>query len=145
MTAHKPRPKGVPLVAGILLFAAMMVVLYWVMFFSGSGAVTNEDWYMIFERAFPAADAWLAITALLGCVGLLRRKPWGVLFTLLAGSASIFLGLMDVLFDLENRIYTYYFALAPGEVSTEIAINMLTLVLGPVLIWYVWTRRESLL
>jgi len=141
MSSQKPRPKGLLLVAAILLFAAVMVPVYWISFFSGSGVITRDPTYLAFEYAFPAADAWMAIAALLGCIGLIRRKPWGVLFSLLAGSASIFLGLMDVLFDLQNGIYL----IASEEVAVEVAINILTLTLGPVVIWYVWTRRQLLL
>jgi hypothetical protein len=31
------------------------------------------------------------------------------------------------------------------DVATEIGIVILLLTLGPVVIWYVWTRRRSLL
>jgi len=141
MSVKKNRPKGTIIVAAVLLFAAVTIPIYWISFFSGSGRVTEERCYLIFEYAFPAADAWMAITAFLGFVGLLSRKSWGALFALLAASASIFLGLMDVLFDLEYGVYW----MASPDVATEIAINILTLVLGPVVIWYVWTRRHTLL
>jgi hypothetical protein len=140
MTARTRRPKGVIVVAALLLFAAIMIPIYWISFFL-FGGVTTEKCYLTFEHAFPAADAWMAFAAFLGCVGLLTRKPWGVLFSLLAGSASTFLGLMDVLFDLEYGIYW----MASPEVATEIAINILTLVGGPAVVWYVWTRRDALL
>ena len=141
MTARTSRPRGVIVVAALLLFAAIMVPIYWISFFFLGGGVTTEKCYLTFEHAFPAADAWMAVAAFLGCVGLLRRKPWGILFSLLAGSASIFLGLMDLLFGLEYGIYW----MASPEVATEIAINILTLVGGPAVVWYVWTRRNSLL
>lgn len=100
---------------------------------------------MTFETAFPAADTWMAITALVGGIGLLMRKSWGALFALLAGSASIFLGLMDVLYDYLNGIYGHLFSPAGTDVAVEIAINIVTLTLGPIIIWYVWTRRQALL
>jgi len=87
----------------------------------------------------------MAITALLGAIGLLMRKSWGVLFALLAGSASIFIGLMDVLYDFLNGIYGYLFSPAGTDVAVEIAVNILTLTLGPIIVWYVWTRRRALL
>ncbi|WP_455363705.1 hypothetical protein [[Eubacterium] cellulosolvens] len=87
----------------------------------------------------------MAVAALLGCIGLLKRKPWGMLFALLAGSAGIFLGLMDLLFDLENEILLNYWSLAPTEVATEIVIVIVLLTIGPAIIWYVRTRRQCLL
>jgi hypothetical protein len=83
LAENSARPKGVLLIAGILLFAAVMITIYWILFFSGAPALSGVPCYMTFETAFPAADAWLAITALVGAIGLLRRKPWGVLFALL--------------------------------------------------------------
>jgi hypothetical protein len=93
----------------------------------------------------PRRSPWLAITALVGAIGLLTCKPWGVLFTLLAGSASIFLGLMDVLYDCLNGICGRLSSPAGTDVAVEIAINVLTLTLGPIIIWYVWSRRQALL
>jgi len=145
MARHSARPKGVLLIVGILLFAAVMVAIYWILFFSGTPALSGVPCYMTFETAFPAADTWLAITALVGAIGLLKRKSWGVLFSLLAGSASIFLGLMDVLYDCLNGIYGKLSSPAGTDVAVEIAINVLTLTLGPIIIWYVWSRRHSLL
>lgn len=101
--------------------------------------------YVTFETAFLAADTWMAVTALVGGIGLLIRKSWGVLFALLAGSASIFLGLMDVLYDSLNGIYGRLFSAAGTDVAVEITINILTLTLGSIIIWYVWTRRRTLL
>jgi hypothetical protein len=145
MSAQEARPKGVLLVARILLFAAVMVAVYWIIFFSGPSALSLVQCYMTFEQTFPAADAWMAVAGLLGCIGLLRRRSWGVLFALLAGSASIYLGLMDVFFDLENGIYFRLYSAASTEVAVEITINVLTLTLGPAIIWYVWSRRRLLL
>jgi uncharacterized membrane protein (DUF2068 family) len=145
MPSQVVRPRAVLLIVAVLLFAAVMVAVYWVLFFSGEPALSEVQCYMTFERAFPAADAWMAIASLLGAVGLLRRKSWGALFALLAGSASIFLGLMDVLYDVLNGIYGRLFSPAGTEVAIEIAINILTLALGPMIIWYIWTRRRSLI
>lgn len=75
----------------------------------------------------------------------MHEKSWGVLFALLAGGASIFLGLMDVLYDSLNGIYGRLFSAAGTDEAVEIAINFLTLVLGPIIIRYVWTRKRSLL
>jgi hypothetical protein len=145
MPSGEARPRGVLLVAAILLFAAGMIAVYWILFFSSTPALSEAPCYMTFETAFPAADTWMAITCIVGGIGLLTRKSWGVLFALLAGSASIFLGLMDVLYDLINGIYGRISSPAGTDVAVEITINILTLILGPVIIWYIWTRRQVLL
>ena len=144
MTAKVRRPKGVIVVAALLLFAAVMIPIFWISFFSGSGHITEEKCYLTFEYAFPAADAWMAAACLPGCVGLLARRQWGVLFALLGGSAGIFLGLMDLWFDLGYGTFSR-FSLTSVDVAAELAIVVLLLSLGPFVIWYVWTRRQVLL
>jgi len=67
MTREKRRPKGVPLIAAILLFGGVFgMLVYWISFFAGLGHITEEKCYLTFEYAFPAADAWLAVAAFLG-------------------------------------------------------------------------------
>lgn len=144
MTAGKARPRGVLVVAVLMFILAIAVPICWISFFSGSSQITNETCYLTFESAFLAADTWLAIAALLACVGLLRRKPWGVLFSLLAGSSAFYLGLMDLLFDIEYGIYSR-FSVTSSEVVTEIAIVVVLLTVAPAIVWYVWTRRLTLL
>jgi len=126
----KSTPKGLPAISGLLLFAFFATVAYWVVFFtSGDVQVRSDEVYLAFERAFPLADAWMALCALAGAVGLWQRRAWGFLFGLLAASSAIFLGLLDVLFNRNQGIY----ALGGMETALEIAIC------SP----WVWARSSS--
>lgn len=137
----KQRPKGIGWIIGLLLFATLAVVAYWTSFFtSGEVQVRNDAVYLAFERSFPLADGWMALCALVGAIGLWRGRGWGFLFGLLAGSSSIFLGLMDVLFNLNEGNYT----LGGSEMAVEIAINLSTLILGMVVIVTLWRNRSNL-
>lgn len=141
-------PRGLRVIAGVMLFAAGLTIAYWVVWFGVDRdllASSHADAYFRFENAFPAADAWLALTLIAGAVGLLRRRAWGLLATLLAGGAGIYLGCMDVLFDLENGIYLVPKGGDPSAVAIEAAINVLTFALGVVVIAYVWRQRRWLL
>lgn len=141
-------PRGRGLIAGAMVLAAALIVAYWVIWFAVDRnllASSRTDVYFGFENAFPAADAWLAATLIVGAVGLLRRRPWGLLATLLAGGAGIYLGCMDVLFDLENGIYLVPSGGDPTAVFIEVAINVLTFALGAVVIAYIWRQRAWLL
>ena len=132
------------IVVGVMLFAATLTIAYWVLWFGGSRALLASSQaasYFVFENAFPAADAWLALTLILGAIGLMQRKSWGLLFSLLAGGAGIYLGCMDVLFDLENGIYIIPKGADPSSVIIEICINILTFSLGIVVIIYLWRNR----
>lgn len=134
-------PAGLNLVIGGLWFAAGFTLLYWILFFTTAAVQTSRDpAYLAFERAFPAADAWLAIAAIVCAEGLRRRRSGAVLYGIAAGSALIYLGLMDSLYNLEHGMY---FNLST-EMITECIINLSCFIFGPLLMWYVWRHRAWL-
>ena len=118
------------MVLGILLIvAAVVTVAYWLDFFiRGSVHVVDEDWYIRFERAFPAADLFLAVTSAVAGVGLLAGSPWGTAAGLVAAGGFLFLGLMDTLFNLENGLYRHL--PGSGPMWAELVINVSSLVIG---------------
>ena len=137
----RPRPKGIGWIIGVLLLICFVTVAYWAVFFTtGEVQARNDLVYLAFERSFPLADSWMALCALVGAIGLWRRKDWGFLYGLLSGSSSIYLGLMDVLFNLNEGNY----ALGGPEMAVEIFINLATLSLGTVVIVYLWRNRSNL-
>ena len=134
-------PGGLKALTLALWVAAALDCLYWVLFFTTGAVQSSQDpVYLAFERAFPAADAWLAVAALLCAHGLQRRRPRAVLYGIAAGSAFIYLGLMDVLYDLEHGVYSEF----SGEVMIEIAIVAACFLFGPFLMHYVWRHRRWL-
>ena len=85
--------------------------------------------------AFPVADMWTAICALLGAVGLLTEQDYGLLFSLLAASSLIFLALMDITFNFENKLYNLVGT--SNEMKLELAGNIWLLSVGIILLVYV--------
>lgn len=147
MGNERRRPQEVALIA-MGIFAVVAVILYWAAWFLAPSVVQSRqpsapDYaiYVAFEQAFPLADAWLALASLVGVIGLLRRRAWGFLFMLLSGSAAIFLGLMDLLYDLEHRM----FVPLTQEAAVELAIVVLLLLLGPVVVGLSWSQRRRFL
>lgn len=123
------------LLAVLLLITAVVTVAYWVDFFvHGSVNVVDAEWYVKFERAFPAADAFMAISCAVSGVGLLAGSPArvGVGFALVAAGALLFLGLLDVLFNVDNRLYAQVRTSWP--MRGELVINVWCLALGGVLL-----------
>lgn len=116
-------------IAVLLLVTAVVTVAYWVDFFwHGSVHVVEAEWYIRFERAFPVADGFMAACAAVAGIGLLRGDEWGVAFGLVAAGALMFLGLMDVTFNVDNDLYR---RLADsGPMRAELVINVWTLGLG---------------
>jgi hypothetical protein len=135
-------PAALRAVAAMLWLSVVADVLYWTTFFtSGAVQTSSEAAYIAFERAFPAADAWLALAAAASALLLPRRDPRALLWGLIAGSSFVYLGLLDVLYNLENGKY----ASIDGAMAAEIVINLFSLSFGPFLIVYVWRHRHWLL
>ena len=118
---------------------AIFLIYYWIDFYLRKGVqVTQEEWYIKFQKAFPIADMWAAICALLGTVGLLTEQNYGLLFSILSASSVIFLALMDITFNVENKLYNLVGT--SNEMKLELAGNIWFLSVGIVLIIYAWTK-----
>ncbi len=129
------------LLAGFLLLTALFTLYFWIDFFLWGGVrILDTEVYLAFEKAFPVADAWMATSCFIAAVALLKRSPLALLFGISGGSALTFLGLMDVTFNIQQGIYL----LGTTEVLVEAIINLYSLVFGPFLIVFLWSRRESL-
>jgi hypothetical protein len=140
------RPAALSILATLMLLTALGTLLFWGVFFAdldaqraGTLALRSEHWFA-WEISFPLADGWLALTAILGAVGIWRLRPAGLLFGLLSGSAMVFLGLMDLLFFLQNDLYIPL----TGEVAIELFIHLWSVLLGLAAIGVLWRHRASL-
>lgn len=142
MSSKAELPPGGRFVLGVLIFGVLATLAYWVVWFGVDREIlasSHTESYYAFENSFPLADLWMVATGIAASVGLLRRWPSALLWCVAAGAISIYLGLLDVLFDLENGIYR---APDTGGVMVEIAINVLTLSMGAVvMIWAYRSRR----
>ena len=140
------RPTGLRVIAVLMLLTAVGTLLFWVTFFAdleaqrGGYLASQCDAWFAWEMSFPLADAWMAATAILGAVGLLRMRSTGLLFGLVSGGAMVFLGLMDALFFLQNGLYLPL----TGEVAVELFIHLWTAAFGLFAIACIWARRALL-
>jgi hypothetical protein len=142
------RPRDINLVIGIGIFAVIMTTAYWFLWFAVPGVVQSrmpgDAGYAIYsgyELAFPLPDAYMAIAALVGVIGLWRMRDWGFLSMLLAAGAAIFLGLEDLFFDLQNRMFVPF----GGAAVIELAIVLLIMSLGPIMTMLLWKHRKELI
>jgi len=132
--------RGRSVVIGLLWLSAVVTLLYWATFFTSGNVQSSEaECYLAFERAFPAADLWLAAACLAAAEGLRRRREWAVLFGIAAGSAAVYLGCMDVLYNVENGMYAVWSAPMVGEM----VINLFCLTFGPFLLVWFWKNRRG--
>ena len=81
---------------------------------------------------------WIAACAILGAAGLLTEQSYGLLFSILAGSSLIFLALLDIAFNIENKLYRLVGK--SSEMVFEVGINLWCLLLGISLIVCLGTR-----
>ncbi len=142
------RPREINIVIGIGVFAVLMTTAYWFLWFAVPGVVQsrmpgdpNFAVYSGYELAFPLPDAFMETAALVGVIGLWKMRDWGFLSMLLAAGGAIFLGLEDLLFDLENRMFVPFGSAA----ATELAIVLLIMALGPTMTVLLWRHRKELI
>jgi hypothetical protein len=143
-TSKATTPRGARALGVTAIGAALITVAYWVTWYAGGRellASAHTPEYFAFESAFPAADAWLALCALIAGVQLLRGRPSATYWLFLTAGCGYYLGLLDVLFDLENGIYRVPRGGDPVAVGIEIAINILTFATVSVSLWWAWRNR----
>ena len=141
--AEAPGLSGLRFMVGLLWFAAAATLAYWVVWFGIDRswlATADTPTYYAFENAFPLADGWMAVTAALGAIALQRRRQSALLWMLCAGSASLYLAGMDILFDLENGIYRVHGN--AGDVAFELFINVGCVLGGAAVVRYAWRHRR---
>ncbi len=127
----------VMLVGAIALDAA-----YWAIWFTQRDWIASEHTqaYYDFENAFPLADLWLGLACVLALVTLVRRRPTALLWLVATGAAGLYLGSMDLLYDLEHDIFT-----RGGGGAFEAVIVAVTWIFSITVLRYAWTRRGELL
>jgi arginine exporter protein ArgO len=133
--------KGLKIAAVLELVLAAGIVSFWIAYFSADIVQINDpvlkEKYLAFESAFPVPDAYLSVVLVIGGIGLLRKKVYGRLFSLIGGASLIFLGLLDVSFNTLHGIYRLGF----GEAVMNLFINLMCLGTGVFLIVVVWKYR----
>ena len=136
------RPRGFVVLAIVLTVFALGTIAFWIEFFtSGAVSIYDTEAYLAHEQSFPLADGYMAVCCLICAVGLVKQRPWGLLFGLMAGSGIVFLGLMDILYSIQQGMFSPFSASA----AQVLFICAICLILGPVTITYLWRNRERLL
>jgi hypothetical protein len=121
--------------------AAAALIAYWVEFFTSGRVRTSDDRsYLDFERAFLLADGYTAAVCLLAGHQLARGRPEAVASGVAAGSAAVFLGCMDLLYDLQHD----KFREKTPEMALEKGIVAASLILGPITMVRMWRARRRL-
>jgi hypothetical protein len=129
-------------IQAMLVVALVIDVAYWSIWF------TRRDWlasehtqaYYDFENAFPLADLWLGIAILMALLALRAQRPSALFWLICSGAAGLYLGSLDLLYDLEHGI----FEMGTGG-AIEATIVVLTWIFSITLLRWSWTHRDELL
>jgi hypothetical protein len=129
-------------IEGMLVGAIVLDVAYWTIWFTHRDWIASEHTraYYDFENAFPLADLWLGLICVLAVVTLVRRRPTAFLWLVATGAAGLYLGCMDLLYDLEHDIFT-----RGGGGAFEAVIVAITWIFSVTVLRFAWTRRGQLL
>jgi hypothetical protein len=87
------------------------------------------------EKSFPLPDlGWVLPCLIVAALGLLMEQKFGYFFSALAGSGMMFLGLIDLAFNIQNG----GFKKEGFDKYMSAIIVLLMLVFGPIFIIYGW-------
>ncbi len=81
------------------------VVLFWALYFAANETLgLIEPEFVSFEESFVVADAVFAVLLFATAVHLHRGAAVGPFLLAMAGSMSLYLGVLDATFSLRNRV-----------------------------------------
>ena len=122
------------------ILIAIGLIGFWVMFYFTE--YKNKDRKMSetefkHELSFPLPDlGWVFPNLIISSIGLLMGENFGYFFTITAASGMMFLGLIDLAFNLQNGGFN---TKKNGfDAYMSIFIVSVMLILGPVFLIYGW-------
>jgi hypothetical protein len=128
-----------PLTIALLWLAVGGIAAYWATFFTNLPGAAWDRCFIVFERAFPVADAALAGSAALTAEMLRRSRPAAVMWGLFAAGQFCFLGLLGASYNLQNGGYN----LTPAMLA-ELFVNVFCLAMAAWLNTFLWRQRIAL-
>ncbi|MFX0004040.1 MAG: hypothetical protein ACFE9C_05235 [Candidatus Hodarchaeota archaeon] len=89
--------------------------------------------YIAHESSFPLADLlWLAPCLLIAAIGLIIEQRFGIFFTIVSGGVQIFLGLLDLSFNLQQGQYKG----TKSDTILNIVIQVYCFIVGAIFLIY---------
>ena len=89
--------------------------------------------YLVFERSFIIADVfWITPCLFISAFGLITGKGYWVFYSIAAGSAILFLLLLDFSFNIQQGTYKRI----TSDNILEISVNILCIISAPLFMIY---------
>lgn len=111
---------------------AVGIVGFWIYFFlvENKNSERSKE-YLAYERSFPVPDLiWITPGLIVSAIGVLSDQFWGYIVTIAVSGGLIFLGLVDISFNVQNKQYTSNI----GDAIMNAFINLACVTLGPIFI-----------
>lgn len=87
------------------------------------------------ELSFPFPDlGWIVPTLIVAAIGVLLEQNYGFFFSALAGSGMMFLGIIDLAFNIQNNKFNR--EKHGFDAIVSIGVVVLTLIFAPIFILY---------
>lgn len=107
------------------IIGALLITGFWIGWFldilkSFSPEHALYEIYIAFESSFPLPDAWIVILLLISAYGILKEKSFGGFFAAAAGGALVFLGLIDISFNIQQGVYQHDLLAIPINLAATI-------------------------
>ena len=118
------------------LVMALGIIIFWILFFTVNMVDIDDPElqtiYKAFEHSFVLPDLLLSLFLIMAALYLFNGNPKSFIYSLIAGAMLIFLGLLDISFNIGNHIYE----LGMMEAMMNGFINLTCLTFGVVLICF---------
>jgi len=94
------------LIASLEIVTGVGILLFWIAFFTVGMAPENAGpAYFAYEYNFVVADMLVIILLIAAGILLMRGRRLGIVLSLAAAGALIYLGLVDMAYNLRNGVY----------------------------------------
>ena len=115
------------------------IILFWIAFFTvGTAPTPAPECYFAYEHAFPPPDILLAIALIVSGIFLIKGRQAGIKLSLVSAGALIFLGILDISFNLQNGVYL----ISTGELISNGFINLWCVGFGLTIMFKLWGRLD---
>lgn len=124
------------IIAILQILFSVGLIGFWIYFFKVENRNPERtEIYLGYERSFTVPDLfWITPSLIISAIGNLMGERFGIFFSIISGSALVFLGLLDISFNAQQGGYTTN----KSDTIMNLTINLLCVIIGPIFIIYGW-------
>lgn len=124
------------IIAILQILFSVGLIGFWIYFFKVENRNPERtEIFLGYERSFPVPDLfWITPSLIISAIGNLMGERVGIFFSIISGSALVFLGLLDISFNAQHGGYTTN----KSDTIMNLTINLLCVIIGPIFIIYGW-------